>query len=567
MNRRIRVVVSCLLCIALLLSAGNSQFITGAHAKAKVTKGFIHTSGRNIMDEYNHPLLIKGIAFGNDVWSNPSAPPTMHHTEDSYRELSSLGFNSIRFYMNYRIFEEDAAPYHYKQSGWDWLDKNITWAKKYNMKLILNMHFPQGGYQSNGNGMELWTNKENQLRLIALWKAIAKHYKNEPTIMAFDFLNEPNVAELSTEEKTFDQWKSLAKKIVTAVRSVDKNHMIIVERLNASKNINTGKSNWNSNRNGNMNLFLIKDNNIAYEFHIYEPMEFTHQNASWVPSNIGNFCKYPDNDKFSVIGSSKWEGCTDSNPTIAPDKSDWQYLQGNRVKITNKKYMYAQPSLQAQNTGLNGSVWFDDITIKEYDEDGNFVKEINNIKFDRLQNWYYWQSGISKGYGVYDPKEGHDGKGSMRISDTTSDANLSTDTYKFLVTQGHSYEISGYARGSNINASTRARIRLDFLSCASISVRNKDSLVKTIEPYLKFSKDNNVPLYLGEFGCISDAFKEGRGGERWVSDMLDICKEYGINFNYHDYHESAFGLYQNNSSQLPANPNTLLMDVFKNKLK
>jgi endoglucanase len=37
--------------------------------------------------------------------------------------------------------------------------------KKHNVYLILNIHVPQGGFQSNGEGMELWDNPENQKRL------------------------------------------------------------------------------------------------------------------------------------------------------------------------------------------------------------------------------------------------------------------------------------------------------------------------------------------------------------------------------------------------------------------
>lgn len=566
MFRKKRVSISCFLCIVLIISTYSSQSVFKIHAKTKGKQGFIHTSGRNLLDGNNKKFIIKGIAFGNEVWSNPAVPSATHHTEESYKELSSLGFNSIRFYLNYRIFEEDNAPYQYKQSGFDWLDKNIAWAKKYNIRLVLNMHYPQGGFQSNGNGMELWKNKENQLRLTALWKEIAKRYQNEPTIMAFDLLNEPYVAEASTEENTFNQWKTLARTMVSAVRSVDKNHLIIVERLYASKNLETGKSNWSGNRNGNMNLFLLKDKNIAYEFHIYEPMEFTHQNASWIDTYKGSFCSYPDQDKFSIIGSSKWEGCTDTNPTVSLNSSDWQYLQGNKIKITNTKYRYAQPALQAQNTGINGSVWFDDIIVKEYDENGNFVKEITKLNFDQEQKWSFWQNGSSKGEGEYDKQVGHDGKGAMKISNTTNDSNLSNYAFKFLLIQGHSYEISGYAKGNSISSSTKARIRLDFYSCDSIKKRDKASLVSAIAPYLKFSKDNKVPIYLGEFGCISDSFKEDRGGDRWVNDMLDICIDNKINFNYHDYHESGFGLYQNSPTKLPDNQNTLLMQVFKNKL-
>ncbi len=567
MSRRTKSLWINLLCIISFIFIGLGQAASDTIVQAKTTKGFIHTSGRKLLDGNNKEFIAKGIAFGNDVWSNPSLPSTTHHTKNSYKELSQMGFNSIRFYLNYGLFEDDSTPYTYKQSGWDWLDKNIAWAKKYNIKLVLNMHFPQGGFQSNGGGMELWTNTENQKRLIALWKEIARRYKSETVIMAFDLLNEPYVAELSTEESTFNQWKNLAGKIVTAIRSVDKNHMVIVERLNASKNLTTGEANWNINRNGDLNFFLIKDKNIAYEFHIYEPMELTHQNASWVASLRGTHSKYPDSNAIKAIGDVKWEGTTYNNPVLSATASGWQYLKGTRFKVDKTSYMFAQPTLQAKNTGIGGSVWFDDIVINEYDENDKFLREINAFQFENNQNWSLWQAANSEGMSTYDSLVGHDNIGSLKMADTTGDANSSNYMNRIRMEQGHSYEISGYARGENLNFSSEVRIRLDFFSCESISIRNKDYLESLVNQYLDFSKENNVPLYLGEFGCITEAFQEGRGGEIWVSDMLDICKDNSINFNYHTYHEEAFGLYLNSSRELPGKLNTLLMEVFKSKLK
>lgn len=534
---------------------------------AETVKRFVHVSGTEILDENNKTYMAKGIAFGNDVWSNPSVPPSKHHTQESYKELSKLGFNSIRFYLNYGLFEDDEKPYKYKQSGWNWLDKNIAWAKKYNMKLVLNMHYPQGGFQSNGDGMELWTNEENKDRLIALWKEIARRYKNEPVIMAYDLLNEPYVAELESEEETFAQWENLAKRIVTEIRKVDKNHMIIVERLNASKNIDTGKADWNPDRNGDMNFFLIEDDNIAYEFHAYEPMEFTHQNAFWIDGHEGNFTAYPDKDAIKTIGDIQWEGFTDSNPKAERKASGWQYMKGERFKINNPDYMFAQPTLQARNTGKNGTVWFDDITVKEYDEKGIFVREIHSYSFNKLQGWSLWQAGSSKGSGTYDAKEGRKEKGSLRITGTTDDANLSSYVDRIRLKQGYSYEISGYVLTKNIESQAEIRIRLDFYSCDRIYGRDKEYLESIIDQYVEFGKKNNVPLYLGEFGCITYAFQEERGGERFVSDIIDICRDRKISFSFHAYHEEAFGLYQNAANKLPDNINKQLLNVFKKELK
>ena len=112
--------------------------------------------------------------------------------------------NAVRFYMNYRTFEADAAPGKYLDDGWQWLDDNIAWAKSHGVYLILNMHVPPGGFQSLGNGKALWDRPELQDRLIALWTAIARHCKGEPTIAGYDLLNEPVVTRAAS------QWHDLA---------------------------------------------------------------------------------------------------------------------------------------------------------------------------------------------------------------------------------------------------------------------------------------------------------------------------------------------------------------------
>ena len=91
--------------------------------------GFIRADGKQLVDENGKQYLIKGMAFGNEVWSNPSTEPTRHHDAASYRELAEMGFDSVRFYLNYGLFESDSAPYTYREEGFAWLDKNIAWAK------------------------------------------------------------------------------------------------------------------------------------------------------------------------------------------------------------------------------------------------------------------------------------------------------------------------------------------------------------------------------------------------------------------------------------------------------
>ena len=213
--------------------------------------GFITADGRILKDENGRQYIIKGMAFGNKVWDNPAEPPVnKHHTEESYEELADLGFNSVRFYLNYSLFENDASPYEYKESGFKWLDQNIEWAEKYGIRLVLNMHYPQGGYQSQGNGDELWTDTENQNRLIALWTEIARRYSDNPSVMGYGIVNEPVVSAKDYEDP-LEKWRELAQDITDSIRTVDDNHLIFVERMCAAEDTATGNLQWENFNNDN----------------------------------------------------------------------------------------------------------------------------------------------------------------------------------------------------------------------------------------------------------------------------------------------------------------------------
>ena len=82
-------------------------------------------------------------------------------------------------------------------------------------------------------------------------------------------------------------------------------------------------------------------------------------------------------------------------------------------------------------------------------------------------------------------------------------------------------------------------------------------------PYVQFSKKHNVPIYLGEFGVISEGFENGRSGADWVKDIISICRKYNIGFNYHVYNEPAFGLYDD----YPDGRNEELAELFRKMLK
>lgn len=508
-------------------------------------KTFLHQSGRNIVDSNNNIVYLRGITFGNQVWSDVEIPLT-DHSEVDFERVKEMNMNVVRFFMNYKTFEDDATPFQYKQSGWDWIDKNIAWAKKNNIYLILNMHVPQGGYQSQGDGDALWNDVENQNRLTALWEAIASRYANEHQVAGYGLLNEP------VPTNSIQQWQHLAQRIVDTIRSVDKNHILFIENANYIKGT--------TETDPDVNFPFISDKNLVYEFHFYDPLSYTHQLSEITDYKDGG--TYPD-DSIICFTDGSWYTATSNDPTLRPGNSDWTYFSGVKYKINDSKIKLGSAALVGQN--VKGRVYFDDIVIKEYDPSGYFIRDVYSSSLDDFSGWSAWSSNNSGSSGL--ANEGHSNSKSIYIEKATADYNLSNYNELFIPKQNYFYQISGWMRGDNVAANAMCKLRIDFTTTDAVYTQNKQFLESILTKYADWAYQERVPIYMGEFGTGIYCFMNNKGGLQWVSDIVDIAKAKNINFTYHTYHGDKFGLYFGDESLPdPGTANKPLVELFKEKL-
>ncbi len=507
---------------------------------------FLKTSGTDIVDGKGQMVLLKGVAFGNEVWSENEVPAT-HHNEADFARVKAMNMNVIRFYLNYRTFESDAAPYAYKQTGWDWIDLNIAWARKYGIRLILNMHAPQGGYQSQGNGDALWNEAENQNRLVALWKAIAARYAGEPQIAGFGILNEP-VPTLSVQ-----QWQHLAQRIADSIRAVDRKHILFIEKAIYIKG--------NYAEDENLNFPLVNDDNQVAEFHFYEPHSYTHQLFDW--AGLGDGGAYPDTNIITFTNHT-WYTATFSNPSFPAGDKPWTWYEGVRFRISDPEMNIGIPALVGAKVG--GRVLFDDLVIREYNEAGFYVRDVISSPLDEAGGWYYWSSDGSGTGGL--AMEGHSHSQSLFISGAGSDCNMSNYSAAFVPKQGYSYQICGWMKGEQLAAGSSCKLRIDFLSTPDpVLSRNREMLAFRLGKVKEWSETRQVPLFLGEFGAGMYCFINNKGGLSWVGDVIDLAFQYNMSFCYHAYHEDSFGLYYGYGTLPdPNHKNQPLIDLLTGKL-
>lgn len=149
-------------------------------------------------------------------------------TEDDFKFLSEIGATVVRLPFNYRYFEDDVKPGEYNKEGFYYLDRVLEWGKRYKIYIILDLHSAQGWqnpdwHSDNPYGISLlWYDRNYQERVKNLWLFIAEHYKDEPWIAGYNLLNEPTAPNMDILNKLYKEW-------VTAIREIDKKHIIFIE--------------------------------------------------------------------------------------------------------------------------------------------------------------------------------------------------------------------------------------------------------------------------------------------------------------------------------------------------
>ncbi|HMA91557.1 MAG TPA: hypothetical protein VKP30_02680, partial [Polyangiaceae bacterium] len=237
---------------------------------------------------------------------------------------------------------------------------------------------------------------------------------------------------------------------------------------------------------------------------------------------------------------------------------------GPAATIKDNSLVLGKPVLACSKN--SGTVWFDDVSIDQIDAHGKVIKSIRKENLKSRRGWSLWsENGVGN---AKSESVGHNDALALSISGTTGNANLSAEYLQFPLEQGATYRITGWMKGQAIPPDAKCNLRLDLLAARTpLFAWDRSFLGFELDGYVAWGKKNQVPLFLGEFGAVRQAFEADRGGLRWASDMLDLLRERGLHFTYHDYHEVHMGMfYGDDTLPDPANANTPLMQLFQEKL-
>ena len=171
--------------------------------------------------------------------------------------IKSMGFDHVRLSVNpqpmFTLNQPQKLPPEYLAS----LDTAVRMILDHGLAVVIDMH-PEGDFKQR------LTKDDTFVEQFAdFWRAVAQHYSTwDPDRVIFEILNEP-------EFNDRYRWLGVQTKVAASIREGAPGHTIIA-----------AGARWS---NDDELLFQepLRDSNVIYNFHFYEPHIFTHQGATW----------------------------------------------------------------------------------------------------------------------------------------------------------------------------------------------------------------------------------------------------------------------------------------------
>ena len=221
------------------------------------TLDFLAVSGTDLVDSTGTPVRLAGVGLGgwmnmeNFITGYPGDEGTIRRLlrdrmgreaydayfdaftcdffdEQDAAHLASLGFNSVRIPINYRHFEDDAAPFELKEDGFARLDRVVTLLARHGIYSIIDLHALPGRQNQHWHSdnpthrAEFWNQRHFQDRVVHLWEALADRYKDRPEVAGFNPINEPS-------DPSGQALPAFYERLERAIRAIDPRHILFLD--------------------------------------------------------------------------------------------------------------------------------------------------------------------------------------------------------------------------------------------------------------------------------------------------------------------------------------------------
>ncbi|MGC4089042.1 MAG: glycoside hydrolase family 5 protein [Polyangiaceae bacterium] len=198
--------------------------------------------------------LHRGMNLGNALEAPNEGDWGVTLSSAHFQVFADAGFDHVRLPVRFSAHAGATAPYSIDATFFARVDWALDQAQARGLAVILDVHhFVE--FLANPSG--------NKARFIALWQQIATRYRARPASLKFELMNEPN-GPLDA------QWNAIFPEALAAVRAIDPTRAVLLD-----------STSWSAGTTLSL-LPTITDPNLVVSFHMYDPVLFTHQAASWM---------------------------------------------------------------------------------------------------------------------------------------------------------------------------------------------------------------------------------------------------------------------------------------------
>ncbi|XVF15150.1 hypothetical protein REPUB_Repub09cG0125000 [Reevesia pubescens] len=116
-------------------------------------------------------------------------------TEEDFNFMSANGLTGVRIPVGWWIAQDPTPPKPFVGGSLQALDRAFTWAEKYGMKVIVDLHAPKASQNGNDHsgardGYQEWGDS-NIDETVAVIEFLAARYAGSPSLAAIELMNEP----------------------------------------------------------------------------------------------------------------------------------------------------------------------------------------------------------------------------------------------------------------------------------------------------------------------------------------------------------------------------------------
>lgn len=285
----------------------------------------------------------QGINLGNALEAPQEGDWGMVIQEEYIHLIADAGFDAIRIPIRWNAHTENEPPYAVDPDLFNRVDEIISWALGRDLMVMINIHHYDELMQQP---------EQHRQRFLAIWKQIAEHYREYPTTLLFEILNEPH------DQLTPELWNTFLAEAIEVIRDSNPHRTLVI-----------GTAPWGGFYGLEHLEIPDSDRNIIVTVHYYDPFQFTHQGAGWAGNE-----------------AEEWVGTT------------WERIPGEMSTIDESFDNVGEWASQHNRPIHLGE--FGAYQAAPYESRVLWTDYVRTAAEQRDFSWAYWEFGA--GFGAYD---------------------------------------------------------------------------------------------------------------------------------------------------------------------